>query len=154
LALTIEYVVPPVQVEPFPETPQQPLDPGPLANIDHIVVRLMENRSFDQMLGYLTLDGQRGDVDGLRGDEKNRFRGHDVEPFALSDTVFENGPCHEFDCVLNQVNGGNLDRFVADYAHHREKDGAKPREVMGHYTANQVPVYDLLAREFLICQRW
>ena len=29
-----------------------------------------------------------------------------------------------------------------------------PGEVMGYYNAAQVPVYDVLAREFLICQRW
>jgi phospholipase C len=152
--LTIEYLVPPVQVEPFPEAPQPPLDPGRLANIDHIVVLMMENRSFDHMLGYLTQDSNRKDVDGLGGDEKNRFRDRDIPSFALTDTVFEKGPCHEHDCVVNQVNGGNLDGFVADYAHHREKDGVSPREVMGHYTARQVPVYDFLAKEFLICQRW
>ena len=28
-----------------------------LQKIDHIVVLMMENRSFDQMLGYLALDG-------------------------------------------------------------------------------------------------
>ena len=44
--------------------------------------------------------------------------------------------------------------FVADYAHHREDEGGKPGDVMGHYTALQVPVYDDLARDFLICQRW
>ena len=41
-------------------------DPG-LANlmkIDHLVILMMENRSFDQMLGYLKLSG-RTDVDGL-----------------------------------------------------------------------------------------
>src|SRR5918992_3013428 len=33
--------------------------------IDHIVVVMMENRSFDHMLGYLTLQG-RQDIDGLQ----------------------------------------------------------------------------------------
>jgi phospholipase C len=36
-----------------------------LANIDHIVVLMSENRSFDHMLGYLSLEGGRTDVDGL-----------------------------------------------------------------------------------------
>jgi phospholipase C len=38
--------------------------PGNLGKIDHIVVAMMENRSFDHMLGFLTLEG-RTDVDGL-----------------------------------------------------------------------------------------
>src|SRR5437764_1136962 len=41
-----------------------------LERIDHIVVLMLENRSFDHMLGYLTIDG-RSDIDGLKGDEVN-----------------------------------------------------------------------------------
>jgi phospholipase C len=57
-----------------------PLDPGNLSKIDHIVVVMLENRSFDHMLGFLSLptsgnDGRiglgRADVDGLRGNETN-----------------------------------------------------------------------------------
>jgi phospholipase C len=40
-------------------------------NIDHIVVLMLENRSFDHLLGYLTLDGGRNDVHGLTGRESN-----------------------------------------------------------------------------------
>lgn len=151
--LTIEYLVPPGQLEPFPVTPQPPLDPGLLANIDHIVVLMMENRSFDHILGYLSSDSGRTDVDGLRKGQKNTFRGSDFKPFPLTDTVFEKGPCHEHECVFNQVAGG-MGGFVADYAHHREDEGVSPGEVMGYYTAKQVPVYNDLAEQFLICQRW
>jgi phospholipase C len=35
-----------------------------LAQIEHIVVVMLENRSFDHMLGYLSLDGRRPVVDG------------------------------------------------------------------------------------------
>ena len=50
--------------------------PGSLSNIDHIVILTMENRSFDQMLGYLSLPPEKGgmgrtDVDGLKGNEVN-----------------------------------------------------------------------------------
>src|ERR1700738_5280279 len=44
---------------------------GNLGKIDHIVVLMMENRSFDHMLGYLSLEGNRADVDGLRSGESN-----------------------------------------------------------------------------------
>ena len=36
-----------------------------LRKIDKIVVLMMENRSFDHMLGYLKLEGNRDDVEGL-----------------------------------------------------------------------------------------
>ena len=37
-----------------------------LDQIEHIVVLMMENRSFDHMLGYLSLSGRRPELDGLR----------------------------------------------------------------------------------------
>jgi phospholipase C len=44
-------------------------DDGALQNlvskVDHIVVLMMENRSFDHMLGYLTIDGGRTDLEGF-----------------------------------------------------------------------------------------
>src|SRR5512142_1093565 len=62
--------VPPAPSERIPA----PDDPAArrLDQIDHIVVVMLENRSFDHMLGYLSLPaalGGRGraDVDGLRG---------------------------------------------------------------------------------------
>ena len=36
-----------------------------VAKVDHIVVLMMENRSFDHMLGFLTIDEGRTDVEGL-----------------------------------------------------------------------------------------
>ena len=162
-ALLIDYLLPLGQLEPFPENPQPPLDPGLLANIDHIVVLMMENRSFDHMLGYLSKEGGRADVEGLRGVEKNSDQeGLAHSSFPLSGTRFGESPCHGHDCVTTQVNGGKLDGFVRNFADHLAKIAAKrpvtegvvAEQVMGYYDAAKVPVYDALAREFLICQRW
>jgi len=40
-----------------------------LQKIDHLVVLMLENRSFDHLLGYLSLPGGRSDVDGLEAEE-------------------------------------------------------------------------------------
>jgi hypothetical protein len=151
--LTIGYVVG-SQLQPFAEAAQPPLNPGLLSNIDHIVVLMMENRSFDHMLGYLSKHGGRADVDGLHGGETNLYRGREYASRPLPGTQFPVGPCHGYKCVLAQVNDGKLDGFVADFAPRAEKNGVDPGDVMGYYEAGQVPVYDALAREFLICQRW
>ena len=151
--LTVDYIGG-SQIDPFPEHPQPPLDPGLLSNIEHIVVLTMENRSFDHMLGYLSKHGGRQDVDGLRGGENNRYKGSDHPSFPLTDTQFIEGPCHDRDCVETQVNGGKMDGFVADFAARFESRGIDPGKVMGYYDAAKVPVFDALAREFLICQRW
>src|ERR1700728_4188205 len=46
-----------------------------LEKVDHIVVLMLENRSFDHMLGYLSLEGGRGDIDGLRREFANEYGG-------------------------------------------------------------------------------
>jgi hypothetical protein len=153
-SLVVDYIVPLGHLDPFPETPQPPLDPGRLANIDHIVVLMMVNRSFDHMLGYLRKDAGRTDVDGLRGGESNRYKGRDYPSFLLPDTVFNQSPPHSHEPVMNQIDGGRMDGFVAAFAKQYEAGGADPGRVMGYHNAARVPVYDALAREFTICQRW
>jgi hypothetical protein len=83
---------------------------------------------------------------------KEHVRGRDYLSFPLTSTIFNPGPCHEHECVVNQVNGVGMDGFVADYARRAEADSVG--QVIGYHTAAQVPVYDALAREFLVCQRW
>jgi hypothetical protein len=42
-----------------------------LEKVDNIVVFKLENRSFDNMLGYLSLEGALDDVDGLQEEFAN-----------------------------------------------------------------------------------
>jgi phospholipase C len=153
-SLTVNYIVPPGQLEPFPETPQAPLEPGLLANVDHIVVLMMENRSFDHMLGYLSKHGGRSDVEGLQGDEKNRYLGTDYASTPLLDTDFFESPPHSHGPVEAQINGGKMDGFAAAFAQKFPQQPAIVGRIMGYHTAEQVPVYDALAREFAICDHW
>jgi phospholipase C len=154
-AIHIEYGAPePHELPPpYAERPQRPIDPGNLSKIDHIVVLMMENRSFDHMLGYLSLQGGRADIDGLHGDEANSYRGGSYPSFPLPETRFLESPNHEHECVLNQMQG-NMGGFVADFASRHERSGVNPGKVMGHYVASQLPVYDVLAQEFAVCDRW
>ena len=158
-SLIVDYIIPPGQLEPFPENPQDALEPGLLANIDHIVVLMMENRSFDHMLGYLSKEGDRNgkvhaNVDGLKGGEINPYNGRDYPSFPLPDTRFIESPPHGHQPVLDQINNGNMDGFVAEFAKQYEAKGADPGRVMGYHTGEHVPVYDALANHFLICDRW
>lgn len=157
--VVVNYVVPPGQPLPFPELPQEPLDPGPLAPIEHIVVLMMENRSFDHMLGYLSKEGdatgvRHTDIDGLKGGESNvDAQGRRYESAPLAGTVFAHSPDHSFQPVLNQISGGRMDGFVSSFIAKYPED-ADPGAIMGYYTAAQLPVYDALAREFAVCDRW
>jgi hypothetical protein len=131
--------------------------PGTLSNIDHIVVLTMENRSFDHILGYLSLPVAQGglgrtDVDGLKGTESNTFRGTTYPTTAVSDTFFSPDPPHGFEPVHRAINGGLMDGFVREYA--AENGAAIASQIMGHQTASTVPTYDSLARDFTIGHRW
>jgi phospholipase C len=145
--------------------PQQPSNwpaghdftPGALAHIEHLVVLTMENRSFDHMLGYLSLPrtsgGQgRTDVDGLTGHETNPYQGTTFPSFALSDTIFSPGPPNGYESVHHAINGGRMDGFVKSYA--EEHGDAVAGQIMGHHTAATVPCFDALARDFSIGHRW
>ncbi|MDQ6817923.1 MAG: hypothetical protein M3018_11050 [Actinomycetota bacterium] len=137
---------------------------GPLAQINHIVVLMMENRSFDHMLGYLKRDGMP-EIAGLTGDEKNLDRDGNEYPvweFQPDQTAFHKpgqpydqslDPCHSVDCVHAQLtgeNGGFVQNFI-DMKHPAPEDRRLP---MGHYTAQHVPAYDFLARQFCVCDAW
>jgi phospholipase C len=52
-----------------------------LAQIKHIVVLMMENRSFDHMLGYLGLPGGLEGIDGLQHARPNYDeQGNEYQP--------------------------------------------------------------------------
>jgi phospholipase C len=138
-------------------SPAWDFTPGTLANIDHIVVLMMENRSFDHMLGYLSLPVDQGgagraDIDGLKGTESNSYRGTTFPVFPLTDPFFSPDPPHGFDPVHRAIDGGRMDGFVKSMA--EQNGAASAGAIMGHHTARTVPVYDALARDFAVGHRW
>lgn len=128
-----------------------------LEKVDHIVVLMLENRSFDHMLGYLSLEGARGDVDGLRGEFANEHDGRSYPIYHLDSTAIADDPDHSASSVGLQVGGGAMNGFVTSFAGTLSRRGVQdgdPARVMGYYNAADVPVYDHLAREFTVCDRW
>ena len=123
-----------------------------LGKIDHIVVLMMENRSFDQMLGYL--DDGRNEVDGIRAARPNRHDGRTFTPQRLVRTRMPKSmdPPHDEAAIADQINGGAMDGFVRSFM--EATDGANPEMVLGYYTYEELPVYDYLAYNFCVCDRW
>ena len=142
-----------------------------LSLIKTVVVVIMENRSFDNLLGYLCLDpNNRKDMDGLGSTPEwqdkvaSVYNGTKYRPFLLTDPydVIDADPPHERDPIAIQmgtaVNGTfPMNGFVTNYA---SAKGAKPLTassqppVMGYFTADQAPVTDFFAQNFAIYDHW
>jgi phospholipase C len=146
-----------------------------LEPIEHIVVLMLENRSFDHMLGYLALpehelashgeDEFPNHVNGLSAGLVNQHDGAPYSPAPLDETVFsdkELDPPHDAESVAMQIAGGSMGGFVSAFAaalngKNRPDAATDPellKSAMGHMTPALVPVYDHLARSFCICDRW
>ena len=128
-----------------------------LAKIDHVVVLMLENRSFDHMLGYLSLSGRRVDIDGLRPGLANQYQGRACPVHHLSTTALALDPDHSASAIDQQIAGGRMSGFVASAAAtlaERGVDDGDPGCVMGYYDGADVPVYHHLAEEFAVCDRW
>ncbi len=121
-----------------------------LAEIDTIVVVVMENRSFDHYFGSATFleDWQ---VEGLTGDESNLdLGGNTITVFAM-DNLEVADPPHEWDPVHLQWNQGKLDGFVIQ---HELLHPDTHTEVMGYYVRSQLPISYALAESYTLCDRW
>ena len=159
-----------------PPTPQEripaPTDAaaGRLDRIDHIVVVMLENRSFDHMLGYLSLPAALGgkgrdDVDGLKGPGTNynehagqRYPIHHLDRTQFAGEVED--PDHSGQSVDQQLsNGGqgfveNFARISTERAQKLNAPVPDPGLVMGYYDSDDLPVYDHLASEYCVVDRW
>jgi phospholipase C len=136
--------------------------PSNLDGIDTIIFLIMENRSFDHMLGYLNLPGPaRIPLEGLRSDPAwlQQHTNSGVEPFEFAIPLIEDPP-HEMATIAIQLGspstpGGPcpMNGFVESY---RRRNPAPTHEqyVMGYYTGSSVPVFDFLARNYTVCDHW
>lgn len=139
--------------------------------IKRIVVVMMENRSFDNLLGSLSLPpASRNDVEGLGkiADWEDRYasvyQNGKYRPFPLTDPYhpIEADPPHERDPIALQmghpVNGVfPMNGFVANYANAQDATPPTPGShppVMGYFSAEQAPVTDFFANKFAICDHW
>ena len=78
---------------------------------------MLENRSFDHMLGYLSLEGGRDDIDGLRAGIANDYGGRSYPIHHLHRTAFEavEDPDHSGEATSVQIAGGEMSGFVDSF---------------------------------------
>lgn len=146
--------------------------------VRHVFVLMLENRSFDHMLGFSGIQGSDPStgnptsIEGLIGNPHSNVDPVDGEPIPASTPADfkipnEDGdPGHGFDDVLEQLCGKeaiypdpangkyppiNNSGFIASY---RDSGSAHPKRVMKCFPPERVPVINALAREFAVCDHW
>jgi phospholipase C len=140
------------------------------AALEHVFVLMLENRSFDHMLGFSDLSGTDAatgahtSIEGLTGSESNSWNGKSYPVTRGADYAMPADPGHEFPNVLDQLCGPdaryvptypliNSSGFVDSYNH--SGGNANPAEIMKCFdTPRQLPVISALAQEFAICDHW
>ena len=79
--------------------------------IRHLFVVMMENRSFDHMLGFSGITGKDAEtgqirsINGLKGDESNEYAGRSFPVSRVADWSMPADPGHEFRNILTQLCG-------------------------------------------------
>jgi phospholipase C len=126
----------------------------------HLVVLMMENRSFDHVLGFLP------GVNGLTGNETNPLgpNGPLVRVSRNARTVHDliPDPGHEFVNVNVQIFGNTqgsdagqprMQGFVQDYAL-VSNDSTQAANIMKCFTPDTVPVLSALAKAYAVSDTW
>lgn len=149
------------------ETQPEAAVPG-LDHVNHIVVLMLENRSFDHLLGYLKAENPR--IEGLDGIELNREDPSAVPaiPVAVNDNAQYQGdlvvdPGHEqadvgielygtaaYNFAATPLNNG----FVFDYIRRNAGNRANGRKIMKCFAPSRLGALATLVREFAVCDHW
>jgi phospholipase C len=125
--------------------------------IEHLIVLMMENRSFDHMLGFLPHPSS--DFDGLKGTKC--CPDNDGRPVLVAKTARYTipSPDHSHAGVMQQLMGPDQSipykvtnaGFVQNYEGQGTGNGHK---IMRCFDPEMVPVLSTLAMEFAVCTRW
>jgi phospholipase C len=142
---------------------QTPPSRGSLNDIEHVVLLMQENRSFDHYFG--TMAGVRGFADAMRQKLANGrsvlYQPDSVNPdgytlpFHLdtNTTSAQHIPStsHAWQVQHNALNGGKMDSWLPA---HRAADGANGPYVMGYHDRADIPFQFALAEAFTICDNY
>jgi len=140
-----------------------------LKDIETFIIVIMENRSFDHGVGYLSTAHANPPlpVEGLRDDPQwlaaraNMNMGKSFPIHLLTPQIQTvDDPPHEHSTIALQIDtppqpGSALKMggFVESYVQ-RKPAPSDPSLVMGFYDKSAVPTFDFFARNFAVCDHW
>src|SRR5262249_31012297 len=139
-------------------------------HMDHIVVVMMENRSFDHVLGYRAMPPNSEGENGLTTDlvtflspsfSISPLSGSDITPNQAGlKTRFPVAVGHQLADVTIQLSQrlqtptgqfiNSPQGFIADFANGK----LKPDDVLGYYTGEDLPMYRFLAENYSYSQSY
>ena len=132
--------------------------------LKHVVVLMMENRSFDHMLGGLKATNPA--IDGLTGRETNPDTTGvqaSVQPLAEYQSQLDPDPNHHFAAVNLQIFGDpakgppalqpTMQGFVKSYFN-QQRNVKHSRDILYYFAPDKLPVLTTLATEFAVFNRW
>jgi phospholipase C len=125
-----------------------------LAQLEHIVVLQLENRSFDHVFGGLRPEDPTIDVD--RGFTNPDPAGNPVPMTPIDDElagVFPDGPGHTMDSVARQIAGGAMTGFIQDF-HQLYPNNPQPEIVMQYLQREHQPLSYFFAEHYTVLQRF
>jgi len=141
-----------------------------LDKIQNVVVLVLENRSFDHMLGFLKRDGYG--LDGLSGNEtvpadptvsggvqvpvtdNANYQG-DFNLDPNDDKSFVD-PNHDVSAVAEQLFGDPPTNrgFVLNYSKQPRNTTQHAQNIVRCFSADKLPVLTRLVKEFAVCDHW
>jgi phospholipase C len=131
--------------------------------ISTVILVMLENRSFDHMLGHLTYESLIPGIDGLERDLSkyvNPYKGGRYQPFPMGGGALPSDLPHEYDEVATELAYSQVTQqfdmtgFIEAYAAFAKQEPLQQAPPMGFFTADKVPITSFLARRFRTCDRW
>ncbi len=142
--------------------------PNAMDQIKNVVVLMLENRSFDHMLGYLR--SATYPIDGLTGNEFNLedpSNPASVQVNVNNQAKYQGDlhidPAHDTLNVNDQLFGTGTPAsgvaptnrwFVFNYAHVNGNNPANAHNIMNCFAPVKIPALTALAQEFAVCDHW
>jgi len=139
-------------VAPSASTPSTTLPAPQDSGIDHIVVLMMENRSFDHYLGWVP--GANGKQAGLNFPASNAANSATFPTSRLTD--YQNcanaDPDHSYDGGHTQINNGAMNGFL--WTQPALASGGTDTFPIGYYGESDLPFFANAVRDWTICDHY
>jgi len=126
---------------------------GSAIPIDHVVLVMQENRTFDHYFSSLSIPGQDIDVAPPGASNPDPLNpGQTISRFHQTQYCFDD-PAENWDEVHREIDGGALDAFTTVNAEDDPEGDPSGARTMGYYDESDIPYYYALARNWALSDR-